>query len=200
MIARALLAADNNELPISGIYKWIENEYEFYKKAKDGWKNSVRHALSLHDGFYKFTKKGYSRGHSWTLNPMYKSSFEVRDFKKLKKQNMLKYHIQPQLSQTANNAAPMFAAPNRVHGSAFQQSQPLANITYGQNFNRGQVATQSNKNLVPNMAISSVGQTHAPYPFPPSMPPFQAPGVLAELCRNSVSAKYYFTLSKCHHV
>ena len=178
MIARALLAADNNELPISGIYKWIENEYDFYKKAKDGWKNSVRHALSLHEGFYKFTKKSYSRGHFWTLNPMYKSSFEVGDFKKLKKQNMLKYHIQPQLTQTANNAAPIFAAPNPVHGSAFQQTQPLANITYGQNFNRGQVATQANKNLVPNMAISPVGQTHAPYPFPPSMPPFQAPGVM----------------------
>ena len=174
MIAKALLQAENNELPISGIYKWIEDTHLFYKKAKDGWKNSVRHALSLHDGFVKFTKKSYSRGHFWTLNPMYKPRFEAGDYRKMKKHNMLKYHIQPQ----CNNNQMMAAANHLYSQGAINQQQPLGNITQSQNFNQ----------MYPNQGQKSpvlISPTHAhpsqtfAYPntgFPGAMYPNQMPG------------------------
>ena len=38
-------------LPVREIYSWVEQHFPFYKAAAAGWKNSVRHNLSLNKCF-----------------------------------------------------------------------------------------------------------------------------------------------------
>ena len=40
-------------MSLQEIYSWIEDRFSYFKTAKPGWKNSVRHNLSLHDIFFR---------------------------------------------------------------------------------------------------------------------------------------------------
>ena len=86
MISQAILTSPEEELTLSDIYQWIENNYTFFKNKTDGkWKNSVRHALSLHDCFIKHWRPNHAKGHFWAINPIYKANFLKGDYRKLKK-------------------------------------------------------------------------------------------------------------------
>lgn len=43
-------------LPVKEIYAWIVTHFPFFKTAPSGWKNSVRHNLSLNKSFVKIEK------------------------------------------------------------------------------------------------------------------------------------------------
>ena len=53
LIAKAILESDQRRLNLGSIYHWIEKHYPFYKNKGQGWRNSVRHNLSLNDCFIK---------------------------------------------------------------------------------------------------------------------------------------------------
>ncbi|KAK6184377.1 hypothetical protein SNE40_006860 [Patella caerulea] len=76
LIALALKNSVSGNLPVSEIYTFMTENYPYFKTAPDGWKNSVRHNLSLNKCFQKAetpkqtkptstTKKGCL----WALNP-----------------------------------------------------------------------------------------------------------------------------------
>ena len=41
------------KMTLKEIYDYIETKFPYFKHAKPGWKNSVRHNLSLHPIFYR---------------------------------------------------------------------------------------------------------------------------------------------------
>nr|CAH7731600.1 unnamed protein product [Callosobruchus chinensis] len=43
-------------LPVKDIYAWILDHFPYFKNAPTGWKNSVRHNLSLNKCFQKVEK------------------------------------------------------------------------------------------------------------------------------------------------
>jgi forkhead box protein N len=43
-------------LPVKEIYAWIIQHFPYFKTAPTGWKNSVRHNLSLNKCFQKVEK------------------------------------------------------------------------------------------------------------------------------------------------
>jgi len=45
------------------------DHFPYFKSAPSGWKNSVRHNLSLTTYFKKIEKPGARKGSSWTINP-----------------------------------------------------------------------------------------------------------------------------------
>uniref|UniRef100_UPI00358F3E22 uncharacterized protein isoform X2 n=1 Tax=Myxine glutinosa TaxID=7769 RepID=UPI00358F3E22 len=72
LIAMALKNSKMGSLPVSEIYNFMTENFPYFKTAPDGWKNSVRHNLSLNKCFEKIENKagGSSRkGCLWTLNP-----------------------------------------------------------------------------------------------------------------------------------
>ena len=60
MIFMALESSATKTLPVKEIYEWIQWKFPFYRSAPPGWKNSVRHNLSLNKCFKKVTR-GLSR-------------------------------------------------------------------------------------------------------------------------------------------
>ncbi|CAI5636287.1 unnamed protein product [Oreochromis niloticus] len=56
MIQFAINSRKNRRMTLKEIYMWIEDNFPYYRDvAKPGWKNSIRHNLSLHDLFIRET-------------------------------------------------------------------------------------------------------------------------------------------------
>lgn len=63
---------DSNEkaLPVKEIYAWIVQHFPYFKSAPNGWKNSVRHNLSLNKSFVKVEKApNMGKGSLWRVEP-----------------------------------------------------------------------------------------------------------------------------------
>ncbi|CAF0710217.1 unnamed protein product [Brachionus calyciflorus] len=71
LIAMSLRNSDSGTLPVSDIYEFIIENFPYYKTARDGWKNSIRHNLSLNKCFEKIENptNGSKKGCLWALNP-----------------------------------------------------------------------------------------------------------------------------------
>lgn len=62
LIFMAIEDSPNRKLPVKDIYNWITDRFPYFRNAPLGWKNSVRHNLSLNKCFKKVDKdKGQVR-------------------------------------------------------------------------------------------------------------------------------------------
>lgn len=64
MIEMAINSSSGNRMTLKDIYSWIENNFDYFKTAKPGWKNSIRHNLSLHD---IFVRESDEKNSTWSL-------------------------------------------------------------------------------------------------------------------------------------
>lgn len=75
LIFMAIEEAPSKKLPVKDIYNWIMEHFPYFRDARLGWKNSVRHNLSLNKCFKKVDKdKGQNvgKGSLWTVDPEYR--------------------------------------------------------------------------------------------------------------------------------
>lgn len=56
LIFMAIEDSKQKALPVKEIYAWILDHFPYFKNAPTGWKNSVRHNLSLNKCFQKVEK------------------------------------------------------------------------------------------------------------------------------------------------
>uniref|UniRef100_A0A8C7X5R7 Forkhead box protein M1 n=1 Tax=Oryzias sinensis TaxID=183150 RepID=A0A8C7X5R7_9TELE len=69
MIQFAINSRKNRRMTLKEIYTWIEDHFPYYRQvAKPGWKNSIRHNLSLHDMFVRETAPD-GKVSFWTIRP-----------------------------------------------------------------------------------------------------------------------------------
>ncbi|XP_071368422.1 forkhead box protein M1 [Centroberyx affinis] len=69
MIQFAINSRKNKRMTLKEIYTWIEDHFPFFREvAKPGWKNSIRHNLSLHDMFIRATTPDGKVSY-WTIRP-----------------------------------------------------------------------------------------------------------------------------------
>ncbi|KFV60729.1 Forkhead box protein M1 [Tyto alba] len=69
MIQFAINSTEKKRMTLKDIYTWIEEHFPYFKHvAKPGWKNSIRHNLSLHDMFVRETSAN-GKISFWTIHP-----------------------------------------------------------------------------------------------------------------------------------
>ncbi|CAH8871999.1 unnamed protein product [Trichobilharzia szidati] len=78
LIAMAIKASPSKRCTLSEIYQYLHTQFPFFRGQYTGWKNSVRHNLSLNEVFIKLPK-GMGRpgkGHYWTIDPAAEFMFQ----------------------------------------------------------------------------------------------------------------------------
>jgi hypothetical protein len=69
LIAMAILSSPESKLVLSDIYQYISDNYPYFRKRGPGWRNSIRHNLSLNDCFIKAGRSANGKGHYWAIHP-----------------------------------------------------------------------------------------------------------------------------------
>lgn len=84
LIVMAIQSSPTKRLTLSEIYQFLQQRFPFFRGSYQGWKNSVRHNLSLNECFIKLPK-GLGRpgkGHYWTIDPASEFMFEEGSFRR----------------------------------------------------------------------------------------------------------------------
>ncbi|KAL0099724.1 hypothetical protein PUN28_019854 [Cardiocondyla obscurior] len=84
LIVMAIQSSPGKRLTLSEIYSFLQQRFPFFRGTYQGWKNSVRHNLSLNECFIKLPK-GLGRpgkGHYWTIDPSTEYMFEEGSFRR----------------------------------------------------------------------------------------------------------------------
>ncbi|KAK3750922.1 hypothetical protein QZH41_004343 [Actinostola sp. cb2023] len=68
LIASAILESPENKLVLGDIYEAISKKYPYFSTKGNGWRNSIRHNLSLSDCFTKGLRSANGKGHLWEVN------------------------------------------------------------------------------------------------------------------------------------
>ncbi|XP_036406921.1 forkhead box protein N2b isoform X2 [Megalops cyprinoides] len=87
LIYMAIEQSPGKSLPVKDIYGWILQQFPYFNSAPAGWKNSVRHNLSLNKCFRKVDRslgKASGKGSLWCVDPKYRPNL----LQALKKQHL----------------------------------------------------------------------------------------------------------------
>ena len=85
MIGKAIASSPTGRMALHEIYNYIKENYPYFKRVNPtGWKNSVRHNLSLHECFIKVGKCEECKGHYWGIHPVNIQDFSRGDFHRRK--------------------------------------------------------------------------------------------------------------------
>ncbi|XP_015114858.1 forkhead box protein O [Diachasma alloeum] len=144
LITQAITSAPEKRLTLSQIYEWMVQNVPYFKDKGDsnssaGWKNSIRHNLSLHNRFMRVQNEGTGKSSWWMINPdakpgksarrratsMETSKFEKRRGRVKKKVEALRNGLQadatPSPSSSVSEGLDLFP-DSPLHAGGFQLS------------------------------------------------------------------------------
>lgn len=83
LITQAILSSPEKRLTLSQVYEWMVKNVPYFADKADstssaGWKNSIRHNLSLHSRFMRIPNEGPGKSSWWVINPDAKSGRPAR--------------------------------------------------------------------------------------------------------------------------
>lgn len=87
LILEALQSSPDGQLVLSEIYAYIEEHYPYFRTASKGWKNSIRHNLSLNKSFIKTRQNDTSlkkKGSFWKVDGKSPFGSQLRTLNTLK--------------------------------------------------------------------------------------------------------------------
>jgi hypothetical protein len=90
LISMAILSSPDRQLVLSEIYQWILDHYPYFRARGTGWRNSVRHNLSLNDCFVKAGRSANGKGHYWSIHPANLADFISGDFRRRRAQRRVR--------------------------------------------------------------------------------------------------------------
>ncbi|KAL7861012.1 hypothetical protein AOLI_G00173610 [Acnodon oligacanthus] len=116
LICMAMQASKKTKITLSCIYKWITDNFCYFRHADPTWQNSIRHNLSLNKCFIKVPrqKDEPGKGGFWKIDPQYAERLLSGAYKK---RRMPPVQINPALqSRLRMNLQPDLSVPTSVTG------------------------------------------------------------------------------------
>lgn len=166
LIVMAIQSSPNHRLTLSEIYSFLQMRYPFFRGTYQGWKNSVRHNLSLNECFIKLPK-GLGRpgkGHYWTIDRDSEFMFEEGSFRRRPRGFRRKCQAMKAQFHTAagSNAAAAVAAASFFGGNLMtpSMSSNYMHQDYNCVYNTGGTVTPS-----PVTAVSSTSHNYSNYDY-----------------------------------
>nr|XP_057918630.1 forkhead box protein N2 [Doryrhamphus excisus]XP_057918637.1 forkhead box protein N2 [Doryrhamphus excisus] len=77
LIFMAIEDSPDKRLPVKDIYGWIVDNFPYYRTASAGWRNSVRHNLSLSKSFCRMERdksQSVGKGSLWCVSPEHRAA------------------------------------------------------------------------------------------------------------------------------
>ncbi|KAJ1972881.1 ubiquinone biosynthesis monooxygenase Coq7 [Dimargaris xerosporica] len=73
LIMRAIYDSPTKKMTLNSIYNWVQERYPYFQTAPPGWKNSIRHNLSLNKAFHRIPRavNEPGKGSYWTIDMNY---------------------------------------------------------------------------------------------------------------------------------
>lgn len=85
LIANVILSSPSKKLNLASIYSAMEEQFPFLRNRGPGWKNSVRHNLSVNDCFMKVDRCEDGRGHYWGVHQAHLKDFQQGNYRHYRK-------------------------------------------------------------------------------------------------------------------
>ncbi|XP_064628828.1 forkhead box protein O-like [Lineus longissimus] len=118
LITKAIQSSPEQRLTLSQIYDWMVQNVPYFKDKGDsnssaGWKNSIRHNLSLHNRFMRIQNEGTGKSSWWVINPDAKpgksprrraTSMDTKAYEK--KRGRVRKKIEAMRASVEGNASP----------------------------------------------------------------------------------------------
>lgn len=163
LISQAILSSPNNTLTLAQIYSWISSHYSFYRYAKSGWQNSIRHNLSLNKAFVKVPRKSDEpgKGMKWTIQEEFITDFQNKSRRPGSSQAPFPSTISSSTQRGGGKKARLAAeAAAQVQG----QGQPVAQGQPVHQAQNGQTSAQTPLQIDTQMTTPS-RDTETPQPY-----------------------------------
>lgn len=154
LIAMAILSSGDMKLVLSDIYQYILDHYPYFRSRGPGWRNSIRHNLSLNDCFIKSGRSANGKGHYWAIHPANMEDFRKGDFRRRKAQRKVRKHMglsvddtstdspsPPPLDLTSPPPSAPSALPSTGATSMAALNYPYHQQYFGQFFGRSTIGT-----------------------------------------------------------
>ncbi|KAL6263561.1 hypothetical protein P5V15_006350 [Pogonomyrmex californicus] len=157
LIVMAIQSSPGKRLTLSEIYSFLQQRFPFFRGTYQGWKNSVRHNLSLNECFIKLPK-GLGRpgkGHYWTIDPSTEYMFEEGSFRRRPRGFRRKCQaLKPQYTQYYSGTGPAVGVqtPGPYENLA---TGPGVNIEYANGYQNQYQNYQEYAMYAPSAAVSA---------------------------------------------
>ncbi|KAG0358352.1 Forkhead box protein J2, partial [Gamsiella multidivaricata] len=78
LITTAILESPQQQMTLNEIYEWVMERHPWYRTAINGWKNSIRHNLSLNKAFMRVPRPPSEpgKGSYWKLDPNHQNPLD----------------------------------------------------------------------------------------------------------------------------
>uniref|UniRef100_A0A0L8GWM5 Fork-head domain-containing protein n=1 Tax=Octopus bimaculoides TaxID=37653 RepID=A0A0L8GWM5_OCTBM len=159
LIVMAIQASPSKRCTLSEIYQFLQQRFPFFRGTYQGWKNSVRHNLSLNECFIKLPK-GLGRpgkGHYWTIDPAAEFMFEEGSFRRRPRGFRRKCQLKPfgMLNGLGAPAPPMLG---HSHYDLLHQNNGMPQMNMPCSVNSTMPVTYDNGQVVnPMMSAMNAG-------------------------------------------
>eukprot|EP00062_Callorhinchus_milii_P011923 gi/632958409/ref/XP_007895025.1/ PREDICTED: forkhead box protein N2 [Callorhinchus milii] len=115
-------------LPVKDIYNWILERFPYFTNAPTGWKNSVRHNLSLNKCFRKVEKdqgKTVGKGSLWCVDPQYRPNLIQALMKTPYYSTLQPFYTPPASPPSASPPPHHFTSMSPQHRSCLQKGSDI---------------------------------------------------------------------------
>lgn len=168
LIGMAILNSKEKKLVLSDIYQWILDNYPYFRTRGPGWRNSIRHNLSLNDCFIKAGRSANGKGHYWAVHPANVEDFERGDFRRRRAQRKVRRHMGLSVPDDDDSPTPS-PTQSWTHNDITQDSDP-SHIDPLAMTNEHPIRPLPSRADSDHMVISHSNPTYGPMPGQPRKP------------------------------